>query len=171
MSESHLTFRTGAPDDASTMAAYHRRCWVDSFTDLLESGVVAAMDPHHGADRWPLFLDPARGFTTIVADDGGRAVGHVTVRGNEVVQLFIDPDHQGRGLGRHLLEIGEALIAGAGFDTAELDTIVGNAPAIAFYEAAGWTVTDRIVHNDADGVVFDEHVLTKNLERPDQQPD
>ena len=43
-------------------------------------------------------------------------------------------------------------------------TMVGNAPAIALYESAGWVVTDQLVHNDVDGVVYDEHELVKRFD-------
>jgi hypothetical protein len=42
--------------------------------------------------------------------------------------------------------------------------MVGNDRAIALYRAVGWTLTDRVVHTDQDGVVYDEHVLVKRLD-------
>jgi GNAT superfamily N-acetyltransferase len=154
-------------DDASVITDYHHRCWVESFTDLLEPGVVAVMDPLAKLDRWRRWLAPESGFTTVVADAGGRPIGHATVSGHELVHLFVDPRHQGIGLGSSLLAVGEALIRVAGHRTAELHTIVGNEAAIALYKSAGWVVTDRFVHNDHDGVVYEEHVLVKNLETAD----
>jgi len=41
--------------------------------------------------------------------------------------------------------------------------MVGNERAIGLYSSAGWTVTDRLVHTDQDGVAYDEHVLVKRL--------
>lgn len=157
------SFRFAGLDDADDIAAYHHRCWVEAFSDLLDPGVVAAMDPLGKVDRWRSWLSPGSGFVTVVAGVDGHSVGHVTVNGCELVHLFIDPDHQGGGLGRSLLAVGEALIAVGAHSTAELQTIVGNQPAIGLYRSAGWTVTDALVHNDHDGVVYDEHVLTKNL--------
>jgi ribosomal protein S18 acetylase RimI-like enzyme len=55
------------------------------------------------------------------------------------------------------------MLAEAGHREVELHTIVGNEPALALYRSAGWVVTDRLVHNDTDGLVYDEHVLVKRL--------
>lgn len=158
--------RPARPSDAVTIAHYHHHCWVEAFTPLLEPGVVAQMDPEGKLPRFRRWLSPGSGFTTVVAvtvaDD--RAVAHVSVEHHEVVHLFVDPDHWGRGLGRVLLGSGERVIVDAGHDRAELHTMVGNVGALALYRSAGWTVTDRIVHNDqGGGVVYDEHVLVKDL--------
>lgn len=91
------------------------------------------------------------------------AVGHTTVRGSELVHLFIDPKHWGKGLGRRLLTVGEQMLRDEGHRIISLRTMVGNAPAIALYEAEGWIVTDKLVYNDADGIIYDEHELIKTL--------
>ncbi|CAN5126242.1 GNAT family N-acetyltransferase [soil metagenome] len=161
--------RAAGPSDAVTITEYHHRCWREGFAPLLKPGVVAAIDPWGKLDRWRQWLAPGSGLTTWVADLGDQPVGHTTVSGHELVHLFVDPDHWSRGLGRALLEVGENLIRTAGHRQAELHTIVGNEPALALYRSTGWVVTDRLVHNDLNGVVYDEHVLIKDLaasERP-----
>jgi GNAT superfamily N-acetyltransferase len=158
-----IVLRSVAPADVEAIAAYHHRCWLLSFAQLLEPGVVAAMDPTGKVDRFRGWFSDESDLSTIVAYDAGTPVGHVTVEGALVVHLFIDPDHQGRGLGRLLLGRGEDLIRVGGHGSAELHTIVGNRPAIALYESAGWVVTDRFVHNEHDGVRYDEHVLVKRF--------
>ena len=76
---------------------------------------------------------------------------------------LLTPIIGGRGLGRELLEVGEDLLAAAGHSRIELTTLIGNKPALALYQSAGWTVTDEVVHNDANGIVYDEHLLIKIL--------
>ena len=39
---------------------------------------------------------------------------------------------------------------------------VDNVAAIAFYETAGWTVTDRLIHTVEHGISYNEHVLIKH---------
>jgi GNAT superfamily N-acetyltransferase len=160
---SGCTFRPAAPSDATAVAAYHHRCWQRSFAPLLAPGVVAALDPSRRLDLFRAWFAPGSEVRTVVADRGGRAIGHTTVGGAELIHLFVDPDHWGGGLGRALLAIGEEMLAEAGHREVELHTIVGNEPALALYRSAGWVVTDRLVHNDTDGLVYDEHVLVKRL--------
>jgi ribosomal protein S18 acetylase RimI-like enzyme len=55
------------------------------------------------------------------------------------------------------------MLRSAGHREVELNTMVGNERALGLYSSAGWTVTDRVVHTDQDGVAYDEHVLVKRL--------
>ena len=106
-------------------------------------------------------VPPGSEFETQVAVVGGRPVGHFTVKGNQLVHLFVEPDFQGVGLGRRLLAQGETLIAANGHTDFELHARVENTSAIAFYETAGWTVTDRLIRTVELGISYDEHVLIK----------
>jgi ribosomal protein S18 acetylase RimI-like enzyme len=104
------------------------------------------------------------GFDAVAAvDDGGRLVGiaygyrgapgqwwHDHVRAAlapaaagewldgafEVCELHVRPAHQGRGLGRALLD---GLLAGTSAGTAVLTTPDAQTRARGFYRAAGWT--------------------------------
>ncbi len=145
------------------MADYHQRCWLASFVHLMKSGNATERDSLGRLDRFESFTDPTSDFTTMVADLDGVAIGHTTVSGSEVVHLFVDPDHQGIGLGRQLLGIAESLLLDAGHTEVELCTIVGNEPAIELYRSAGWLMTDRLVNNVEDGLEYDEHVMVKTL--------
>ena len=102
---------------------------------------------------------------TVVATNRDMVVGHVQVDGNLLVHLFVDPDHQGVGIGSRLLAIGEALISEAGHTDAELHTRVDNVRAIALYRSVGWQLTDRLIHSAHDGIEYDEQVLVKHLDR------
>lgn len=165
MAATEPTLRPATVDDAPAIAEYHLRASKASFAELLISGSYDGATPR--VERFRSWLEPQSGFTTTVADIDGVAVGHVTVSGNELVHLFIDPDHQGRGLGRRLLAAGEELLATAGHTDVELHTMIGNTTAIALYRSAGWTVTDVVIDNDHDGVTYREHVLVKRLPRPE----
>lgn len=162
MPPSQAILRPGTVDDAVAMSDYHLRASRESFASLLISGDYEVLEPR--LERFRQWLVPESEYPTTVAVIDDTAVGHVTIFGNEIVHVFIDPNHQGRGLGRRLLAAGEEMLANSGHVDIELCTMIGNAPAIALYESAGWTVTDRIVHNDHDGLVYDEHVLVKQLD-------
>ncbi|MFE7505569.1 GNAT family N-acetyltransferase [Promicromonospora sp. NPDC057488] len=68
-----------------------------------------------------------------------RIVGFVTVRGEELEQLFVAATHRGSGIAADLLSAGEARIAAAGHPEAWLAVVAGNTRARRFYERAGWS--------------------------------
>ncbi len=122
------------------------------------------MEPGRNLDRFDGWLAADSDTRVTVAEIDHEVVAYSAVHANELLHLFVDPDHAGRGLGRCLLEAAETLMSDAGHAAFELHTMVGNAPAIALYESAGWTVTDRMIHTaDDHGVSYDEHVLVKRL--------
>ncbi|WNV76530.1 GNAT family N-acetyltransferase [Geodermatophilus sp. DSM 44513] len=70
-----------------------------------------------------------------VADDG-RVLGFAALDGNWLEQLYVDPDHQGRGAGRALLEDAQRLRPGG----LRLHVFTRNTRARRFYEAAGFVL-------------------------------
>jgi ribosomal protein S18 acetylase RimI-like enzyme len=80
----------------------------------------------------------------------------------EMIDGTVEPDRQRAGLGRYLLGWGEDRLSAAGHADFELHTRVENLPALAFYAATGWAVTDRLVRTVEHGIAYDEHVLIKH---------
>jgi ribosomal protein S18 acetylase RimI-like enzyme len=151
-----------SPTEADAVADYHHRCFTRTYASQLLAGELEA--PARAGIRRQLqdwFL-PESGFETRVAVVDGAPIGHVTISGHQLVHLFVEPDHQGKGLGRHLLALGEAMIAAGGHTDLELHARVENLDAIAFYEKAGWTVTDSLVHTVEHGISYDERILIKH---------
>lgn len=70
---------------------------------------------------------------TVVADDDGTVVGFVSLVGDEVGGLFVDPDRHRQGIGRRLLA--HAVI---GRDRLELGVFEANVGARRFYAALGF---------------------------------
>lgn len=81
---------------------------------------------------------PARVLDTTVAEVDGQVVGFTMTAGDEVEQVFVDPDHHGSGIAAVLLSGAEGRVAAAGHDTAWLAVATGNARARRFYEKQGW---------------------------------
>lgn len=157
-----IEIRAATPDDADAVADHHERCFTNTYSSQLLAGEIRAPDLEGMRQQLHDWFGPESGFETLVAVVDGAPIGHFTVCGHQLVHLFVEPDHQGMGLGRQLLAQGEAMIAAAGHTDLELHTRVDNHAAIAFYEAAGWTVTDRQIHTVEHGISYDENVLIKH---------
>ena len=129
--------RTATPADADAVAACHDRCFRDTYAAPLLAGELRAPDRDGTRQQLLDWFRPDSGFETRVAIVDGVPVGHVTVSGHQLVHLFVEPGHQGTGLGRCLLEQGEAMIAAGGHPDFELHARVDNLAAIAYDKAAG----------------------------------
>jgi GNAT superfamily N-acetyltransferase len=92
---------------------------------------------------WARLLDDPGTWGRVAIDDTGWCVGVVAVdRADEVRRLFVDPGHQGRGIGGQLLDLGEAEVRRRGRPAAELWTPEGSR-AVGFYERRGWRPDGR----------------------------
>ncbi len=72
------------------------------------AGAVAFFAAHHSTEH--IFRDIEAGCVFLGYDDAGRAMGTVTIRGNELCRLFVLPDAQGMGYGTALLDFAEERI-------------------------------------------------------------
>ncbi|MGZ6913252.1 MAG: N-acetyltransferase family protein [Acidimicrobiia bacterium] len=154
--------RSATPADADAVAAYHHRCFTKTYSSQLLAGQLEAPDPAGTRQQLHDWFLPDSEFETRVAVVDGVPIGHFTVCGHQLVHLFVDPDHQGMGLGRYLLGQGEAMIAAGGHRDFELHARAENLDAIAFYEKAGWTVTDGMIETVEHGISYQERILIKH---------
>jgi GNAT superfamily N-acetyltransferase len=126
-----IEIRAATPDDADAVASYHDRCFTNTYSSQLLAGELETPDLEGTREPLHDWFLPESEFETRVAVVGGAPIGHFTVSGHQLVHLFAEPDHQGMGLGRHLLAQGEAMIAAGGHTDFELHARVDNLAAVA----------------------------------------
>jgi ribosomal protein S18 acetylase RimI-like enzyme len=122
--------RLGIGSDAETIAAYHHQCRLKAFAQILPEGTLDGYPADGSLDRWRKWLSSESDPLVQVVSVDGVAVAHVVTLGNEILHLFVDPNHWGQGLGRLLLGVGEKELARQGHQEIQLHTMVGNTPAI-----------------------------------------
>jgi ribosomal protein S18 acetylase RimI-like enzyme len=82
----------------------------------------------------------------------GRVVGYVTTRLNAVSRigwipnLAVDPAHQGKGLGRKLLEHAIEFFRESGMEVAKIETLEQNPVGQNLYPSLGFVEVARQVH-------------------------
>jgi GNAT superfamily N-acetyltransferase len=88
------------------------------------------------------FIDMAEMW--VWTDDAGQLQGFSAgdPRDGSIWALFVDPPHEGRGIGRILLACACRTVRSAGFSTATLNTEPGTR-AERFYRMNGWIETGR----------------------------
>jgi ribosomal protein S18 acetylase RimI-like enzyme len=138
--------RPAVPQDAPAIATVHVATWRDAYRGLLPDDFLAGLDVDEWAERWRGRLAaPVAGIFTLVFEAGGRVRGFVSggpdrhgYAGGEVFAIYVDPDCQGAGAGRQLLDAAARRLADGRFSEAGLWVLAGNHPARGFYESQGW---------------------------------
>ena len=132
----HATYRTATPADVPALvrlinSAYRVEVFFLHGDRTSAPDVVAKLEA------------PASDF--LVIDDSGGLAGavHVEVRGERgyFALLSVDPSHQGRGLGRVLVEAAEAHCRAAGCRALDIDVVNLRTELPPFYAKFGFRPT------------------------------
>ena len=99
-------------------------------------------------------------------DDQGHIVGYLSVLdfdadSMEVLNLGTDPDFQGKGHGRAMMDFAEKLAKEKGKNNIRLVTNVKNTEAIGFYKAIGYTIVKEAENYYGDGE--NRYIFEKNI--------
>jgi GNAT superfamily N-acetyltransferase len=148
--ETQLRAATAA--DATTLAVLGTQVFLDTYApDGVRPALADEVLAHHApAVVAARLADPAT--HVLVAERKGHLLGFAELRrpapaplpgagdgpAAEVVRLYVLPAHQGRGLGRRLLQAAQDEAARRGDALAWLTAWDGNRRALAFYARCGW---------------------------------
>ncbi|HEV2503545.1 MAG TPA: GNAT family N-acetyltransferase [Mesorhizobium sp.] len=121
-------------DHAAVVQLWHRG-WHDAHAALVPEGVLTFRTPDH----FTIWLHEACDTFYVAVDPG--LLGFVSIKGTEVVKLYVDRDVRGQGVAHRLLSLAEARLAENGVEEAELFCTAGNVRAEKFYQREGWTLS------------------------------
>jgi GNAT superfamily N-acetyltransferase len=125
--------RSATPADAGAISAIWHAGWRDGHLGHVPTALLRHRNPADFAA-----LVPPRVDATTVAITGSGVVGFVTVRHDEIEQLYVDAVARGTGVADLLLAHGEDAVRSS-FDRAWLAVVAGNSRARRFYERNGWS--------------------------------
>jgi len=130
-SETVVVLRRATAPDARPAADV----WLRSFAAALPTVV----SPRSADDVRDYFRDVVVPFReTWVADAGGTVVGVMVVKGDELSQLYLEPDWRGRGIGDLFVELAKERSP----QELTLWTFQVNKPAHRFYERHGFVAAE-----------------------------
>jgi [ribosomal protein S18]-alanine N-acetyltransferase len=136
-----LVLRKARPAEAGPLGDVGFAAWAESEFGRADAGRT---------DRQALLAEfRAFGVTyaarTLVAEEDGELLGWGAREDGDslVTDLWVAPQHQGRGIGGALLDALEREIVAAGYAIAELETLASNLRAIQFYEQHGFMIAWR----------------------------
>ena len=130
--ESVPTLRPATADDADAIAAVWHLGWCDGHLGHVPDSLLPHRRLVHFRERVPPRIPQ-----TTVATVASSVVAFVTVKDDEVEQIYVDSSARGGEVANALLRHAEQVIA-ARFDRAWLAVVAGNARARRFYEKSGW---------------------------------
>lgn len=82
---------------------------------------------------------------TWIYSENDKALGFVSMMGNEIGGLFVDPDHQGKGIGAQLVSYVSEM-----HPTLEVEVFEANKIGLPFYEKQGFKTLKTFVHEPTD---------------------
>jgi ribosomal protein S18 acetylase RimI-like enzyme len=151
-----MEVRPAGPADAEAVMRIRARAWQRAYAGIMPASVLAALDEEideraqRAREAWA--SPRPRRFTTLVAGDA-EVRGFVTYgpyrrdrtdaldpTAGEVLLIYVDPEHQGRGAGRALMDAAVARLRESGLAEVRLWVLEDNAPARRFYERYGFSV-------------------------------
>ena len=171
--------RVAAATDGAAIAAIKWRAFGASYRGgVLPDDFLDRREVVPPASFWigRAMLPPSRRHRLLVWGRPGTAFGYLDAgpvhpddadaaqpESAEVYELYVDPVAQGRGGGGRLLAAAEDWFRSAGYERAELSTLVSNPRAQAFYRSRGWEPTGRIIPVDLGSVAFEEMRFASRL--------
>ena len=139
----------------------------DKITELVRETIKAVYPKYYPAGAVEFFLahhkpekiaaDIEAGKVYVIEQDGVIA-GTVTIDGNDIARLFVEPSKQGKGYGGKLLDFAENMIFGHS-ETIRLDSSL---PAKSIYIKRGYKDKEycKILTDNGDYLCYD--IMEKN---------
>lgn len=118
--------------DVTAIAALQVRAWQENYGHFVDEAHMPVV-----GDREALLQDLLPGQAWLAERDG-QIAGVIGLADGEVKVLYVDPPHQGRGVGSALLAHAEAQLRAGGHVRATLWAFRDNVDGRAFYERRGW---------------------------------
>jgi len=141
-----VTYRRIRAGDAAGVARVHCESWRTTYPGLIPAHVIAAFaDEDKRRAGWQEIIDRRPGAVW-VAESAGEIVGFADGGpartpndgcDGQLYGLYLLQAAQRRGIGGALMRHVHSDLRAAGYTSARVEVLKGNAPAIAFYEASG----------------------------------
>jgi GNAT superfamily N-acetyltransferase len=155
--------RPGTVADAEAVARVHVETWQAAYVHVLPQAELQAMSPRERVEQW-------RRWPPLVAEEDGEIVGFVSVGPSrsddaegELFAIYVHPDRWGTGVGRALMQAGEAELRRLGHRTVILWVLEDNLRARRFYELAGWSPDGAVQDIELFGFRLSEVRYAKEL--------
>ena len=130
--------------DAEALSNIHETAWRGTYGGLIPHRALNGMIARRGPDWWRRALGGRAAILTL--DYDGRTAGYATIGRNrtsalaaegEIYELYLLPEFQGVGFGRHLFEAARSVLAARKLKGLAVWALEDNTRAMDFYQALG----------------------------------
>ena len=150
--ETRWHVRRATPDDAEAIESIRIATWRTAYRGIVQDAILEAMTvKSEQIDDWRRGIEKTAHPVSawFVAEQDGDIVGFVCtgpandedIDKNAVAELYaiyVLPEHSGIGVGSALIGAARDHLTEAGFRSAVLWTLEGNARTLRFYDRHGW---------------------------------
>ena len=144
MVKTAISIRHARPGDAGEIAQVHDASWRDAYRGVIPGVELERMIARRGPNWWHTAI--LRGTGLLVLESDEEIVGYSTYGRNRVpsmpysgesFELYLQPEHQGLGLGRRLFTAARRELAEHGYLSTIVWALADNDKALAFYRSLG----------------------------------
>jgi ribosomal protein S18 acetylase RimI-like enzyme len=137
---SEVTVREATPDDVEPIRTIARRAWERAYDDAMDEEVIDEMLAAGYSTAAVEELVTSSEAELFVAELDGEPVGYASTTPDDSedvgdVNVYVDPEHWGEGVGSRLLERTEEALADRGISRVRDYVLVGNDAGNAFYRS------------------------------------
>ena len=146
-----LLLRKANTSDARGIAKVRVLTWQSTYSGLIPDSYLQNLDIEQSTKNWTKRLESSfQNTQTIVAEMVGVIVGFISVgqsrdsdasEHGELYTIYVEPSHQGLGVGSKLIQEGIQFLKSKSFQKATLWVFDRNANAIKYYESHEWKPT------------------------------
>lgn len=157
--------REARPADARALADIHAAAWREAYLGIIPAIELERMIARRGSVWWLAAV--RRGRNIAVVDFGGELAGYSSFGAGrtrslgegEIYELYLRPEYQGVGLGRHLFDTVRSKVRKRRLRGLVVWSLADNERACGFYRALGGTERARSSER-MGGVMLDKTAFT-----------
>lgn len=149
--------RRATAKDAEAIATVHDEAWRLAYRGIIPGGNLERMVMRRGPAWWRKAID--RKAAILVIEFGGEICGYATVGPSrmrmlpftgEIYEIYLKPEYQGLGFGRHLFEAAREELKRYGLKSFAIRVLKDNEAVHGFYRRMGGVQATETVETVAD---------------------
>jgi GNAT superfamily N-acetyltransferase len=144
-------------EDVGEIKSLIGRTMATSYRDVYSPRAIAFFNDYHSLEN--IKNDATRG-STVVAIEDGKMVGTCTLLEDEIKRVFVDPEYQGRGIGREMMRTRIAEAKDRGLRSVRLEASLVSR---AVYEHLGFRFIGDGRHELGNGLGLDYYFMVLDL--------